>query len=162
VRLPIWVQKVLGKIRRVQDEGRRAGREYTHAEIAAKIGVPESKVDWVMSTRRFAVSIDAQHGDEDGATLAQSLADENAPSVPDSVPAGDLRRALDEVMADLPERERRILRRRFGLDGQEPQTLGEIAQDLGITAERVRQLQNAAIGRIKRPAKMQQLQAFVE
>jgi len=65
-------------------------------------------------------------------------------------------------MADLPDREQRILRRRFGLDGRDPQTLSEIADDLGITAERVRQLQNAAIGRIKRPAKLRQLQAFVE
>jgi DNA-directed RNA polymerase sigma subunit (sigma70/sigma32) len=65
-------------------------------------------------------------------------------------------------MADLPLREQRILQRRFGLDGVEPQTLGEIAGELGITAERVRQLQNAAIGRIKRPGKLRQLQAFVE
>ena len=65
-------------------------------------------------------------------------------------------------MADLPEREQGILRRRFGLDGDEPETLGEIAQDLGITAERVRQLQNAALGRIKRPGKLRRLQAFVE
>jgi RNA polymerase primary sigma factor len=65
-------------------------------------------------------------------------------------------------MADLPPREQRILRLRYGLDGQEPQTLGEIAGELGITAERVRQLQNAALGRIKRPGKLRQLQAYVE
>ena len=162
VRVPIWVQKILGKIRRVQDEGRRAGREFTPAEIATRIDVPVSKVEWVLATRRYAVSIDAEIGGEDGMSMAQSLTDPDAVSVPDSVPAGDLRGALSEVMADLPEREQRILRRRFGLDGQEPQTLGEIAVDLGITAERVRQLQNAAIGRIKRPAKLRQLQAFVE
>ena len=163
VRVPIWVQKILGKIRRVQEAGRRDGRELTHAEIAAKIGVPESKVQWVLSTRRYAVSIDAQfgHGD-DGVSLAQTLADEHAVAVPDAIPAGDLGEALSTAMADLPDREQRILRRRFGLDGEEPQTLGEIAQDLGITAERVRQLQNAALGRMKRPGKLRQLQAFVE
>lgn len=162
VRVPIWVQKILGKIRRVQGEGRRAGREMTPAEIAARIDVPVSKVEWVLATRRYAVSIDAEIGGEEGTSMAQSLTDPDAVPVPDTVPAGDLRAALAEVMADLPEREQRILRRRFGLDGQEPQTLGEIAVDLGITAERVRQLQNAAIGRIKRPAKLRQLQAFVE
>jgi RNA polymerase sigma factor (sigma-70 family) len=163
VRVPIWVQKILGKIRRAQESGRREGREMSHAEIAAKIGVPESKVAWVLSTRRYAVSIDAQlgHGD-DGVSLAQTLTDEDAIAVPDTIPAGDLGKALATAMADLPDREQRILRRRFGLDGQEPQTLGEIAVDLGITAERVRQLQNAAIGRMKRPGKLRQLQAFVE
>lgn len=162
VRVPIWVQKILGKIRRAQEEGRRGGRELTHAEIAARIGVPESKVTWVLSTRRYAVSLDAEFGGEDGTTMAQTLPDENAVAVTDAIPAGDLGQVLADVMADLPDREQRILRRRFGLDGQEPQTLGEIAADLGITAERVRQLQNAAIGRIKRPGKLRQLQAFVE
>ncbi len=163
VRVPIWVQKILGKIRRVQEAGRREGRELTHAEIAARVGVPESKVAWVLSTRRYAVSIDAQlgHGD-DGMSLAQTLTDEDAIAVPDAIPAGDLGKALASAMADLPDREQRILRRRFGLDGEEPQTLGEIAEELGITAERVRQLQNAAIGRMKRPGKLRQLQAFVE
>jgi RNA polymerase primary sigma factor len=162
VRVPIWVQKVLGKIRRVQEEGSRMGRVFTPAEIAERIGVPVSKVEWVLSTRRYAVSLDAEQPGEQGGSLASRLPDENAVPVPDTVPVGDLGKALAGVMADLPEREQRILARRFGLDGGEPQTLGEIAIDLGITAERVRQLQNAAIGRIKRPGKLRQLQAFVE
>ncbi|MBM3975060.1 MAG: sigma-70 family RNA polymerase sigma factor [Planctomycetes bacterium] len=162
VRVPIWVQKVLGKIRRVQEEGRRSGCSFTSAEIAAKIGVPTSKVDWVLSTRRYAVSLDAELPGEDGGSLASRLPDESAVPVPESVPLGDLGKALAGVMADLPEREQRILRRRFGLDGVEPQTLGEIAVEFGISAERVRQLQNAAISRIKRPAKLRHLQAFVE
>jgi RNA polymerase nonessential primary-like sigma factor len=162
VRVPIWVQKILGKIRRAQDAGRRDGRELSHAEIAAKIGVPESKVKFVLSTRRYAHSIDAEYGGEDGLTMAQTLADTNAVPVPDAISPGNLRHALEEAMADLPAREQMILRARFGLDGQEPRTLGEIAVDLGITAERVRQLQNAAIGRIQRPGKLRHLQAFVE
>ena len=162
VRVPIWVQKVLGKIRRAQEGGRREGRELTHAEIARRIGVAESKVDWVLSTRRYAVSLDADIGSDEGRTLGQQLADDEQVPVPDAIPAGDLREVLADVMADLPAREQGILRRRFGLDGGEPETLGEIAEDLGITAERVRQLQNAALGRIKRPAKLRRLQAFVE
>jgi len=162
VRVPIWVQKVLGKIRRAQEAGRRDGRELTHEEIAERIGIPAEKVAWVLATRRYAVSLDAELKSEEGTSLAQLLPDESQVPVPESVPAGDLRRALEDVMADLPIREQGILRRRFGLDGAEPQTLGEIASDLGITAERVRQLQNAALGRIKKPGKLRQLQAFVE
>jgi hypothetical protein len=66
VRVPIWVQKILGKIRRAQEEGRRTGRDLTPAEIATRIGVPESKVAWVLSTRRYAVSLDAEYGGEEG------------------------------------------------------------------------------------------------
>lgn len=162
VRVPIWVQKVLGKIRRVQEEGRREGREPSPEEIGARLGIPAERVQWVLSTRRYAVSIDAESNLGEGSTLAQALPDTSLVPIPESIPAGDLREALDEAMADLPPREQGILRRRFGLDGGEPQTLGEIAVDLGITAERVRQLQNAAIGRIKKPGKLRRLQAFVE
>ncbi|MBL8733888.1 MAG: hypothetical protein JNN13_16065 [Planctomycetes bacterium] len=162
VRVPIWVQKLLGKIRRVQQAGRRDGRELTAAEIGQRLDIPAERVEWVLATRRYAVSIDAELGGEEGSTLAQRLPDEALEPIPDSIPPGNLVQVLGEVMADLPAREQGILRRRFGLDGDEPQTLGEIAADLGITAERVRQLQNAAIARIKRPAKLKQLQAFVE
>lgn len=162
VRVPIWVQKVLGKIRRAQEDGRRAGVELTPSEIGARIGVPAERVEWVLATRRYAVSLDADVGGDGSSSLVQMLPDDSQPPVPESVPEGDLQQALADVMSDLPVREQRILRRRFGLDGEDPQTLGEIATDLGITAERVRQLQNAAIGRIKRPAKLRQLQAFVE
>lgn len=162
VRVPIWVQKVLGKVRRAQEAGRREGRELSHAEIAARIGVPVEKVDWVLGTRRYAVSLDAEVVGGDGTTLVQMLSDEGQEPIPDSIPPGDLGAVLAGAMADLPERERRILEARFGLGGGEPQTLGEIAEQFGITAERVRQLQNAALGRLKKPAKLRQLQAFVE
>jgi RNA polymerase primary sigma factor len=162
VRIPIWVQKLLGKIRRAQEAGRREGQELTADEIGRRIGVTAERVEWILSTRRYSVSIDAESSHEAGGSLAQVLPDHGLVPIPESIPVGDLRVALDEAMADLPVREQGILRRRFGLDGEEPQTLGEIAVDLGITAERVRQLQNAAIGRIKKPAKLRRLQAFVE
>ena len=163
VRIPVWVQKILGRVRRAQDEGRRAGRELTNAEIAQKLGLPVEKIDWVMSTKRYAVSLDAERGGEEGAlTLLQSLADEDAVPVPESVPVGDLRASLAEVMGELSEREQQILRRRFGLGGGEPETLGQIATDFGISAERVRQLESAALGRLKKPGAKARLAAFVE
>lgn len=163
VRIPVWVQKILGRVRRVQDEGRRAGHELTNAEVAAKLDLPVEKIDWVLSTKRYAVSLDAERGGEDGThTLLQSLADEAAVPVPDSVPVGDLRASLANVMSDLSEREQQILRRRFGLGGGEPETLGQIAVDFGISAERVRQLESAALGRLKKPGPRGRLAAFVE
>ena len=162
VRVPIWVQKVLGKIRRVQEEGARAGREVPAAEIAGRLGISAEKVEWVLATRRYAVSLDAEVDAGEGQSLAQRLADERLAPIPESIPAGDLRLALMGAMADLPPREQRILQARFGLDGSEPRTLADIAVELGITAERVRQLQEAAMGRLQRPGKLRQLQAFVE
>jgi len=162
VRIPIWVQKLLGKIRRVQDEARRGGQELSSAEVGARLGIPAERVDWVLGTKRYAVSLDAEFGGDEGSSLAQLLPDAGAESVPDSVREGDLGASIGEAMRDLPDREQSILQRRFGLGGRQPETLGEIAADLGITAERVRQLQNAAIVRLQKPSKLRGLQAFVE
>lgn len=162
VRIPIWVQKLLGKIRRAQDELRRLGREGTHEEIGERLGIPAERVAWVLGTKRYAVSIDAELSPGSEGSLAQTLTDADATPVPEAVREGDLGQSLAEAMSDLPERERMILHRRYGLGGREPETLGAIAADLGITAERVRQLQNAAMSRMQRPSRKSQLQAFVD
>lgn len=162
VRVPIWVQKVLGKIRKVQAASRREGRELAYEEIAERLELPVEKVKWVLETRRFAVSLDAEVGDEEGTSLLQRMPDESLEPVPDLVSPGNLGEVLDRAMADLPERERHILRRRFGLGGAEPETLGDIAAEYGVTPERVRQLQNAALQRLQRPGKRKLLEAFVE
>ncbi len=163
VRIPVWVQKILGRVRRVQDEGRRSGHELSNADVAAKLGLPVEKIDWVLSTKRYAVSLDAERGGEDGThTLLQSLADEDAVPVPESVPVGDLHASIAAVLGDLTDRDQQILRRRFGLGGREPETLGQIAVDFGISAERVRQLESAALARLKKPGPRSRLAAFVE
>ena len=162
VRVPIWVQKVLGKIRRMQESERREGRELTVEELAERLELPPEQVEWVLESRRYAVSLDAEIGNEEGSSLARQLADENLEPIPESISPGNLEVALGEAMADLPDRERQILSARFGLDGQEPRTLVDIARDFGITPERVRQLQIAALGRMQKPTKLKKLEAFVE
>ncbi len=161
VRVPVWVQKALGKIRRVREEGRQdTGEQLSDEKVGEKLGMPGERVRELQQTKRFAVSLDAEIGDEDGTSLGQILADDRVLAPVDLVDDGDLGARLDEVMADLPSREQLILSRRFGLHGREPETLGEIAVDLGITPERVRQLQQTALGRLQRPAKAQRLRAY--
>ena len=163
VRIPIWVQKTLRKIQKLQerDGGTEPGRELSSAEIGGRLGMPAAKVEELLRTRRRSSSLDAEAPGGDGTSLGQMLADDRSLPVHETAVDGDLRESLDEVLADLPHRERAILCRRFGLESHVPETLSEIAQDLGITAERVRQLQNAALGRLRKPRKLQQLAAFV-
>jgi RNA polymerase primary sigma factor len=162
VRVPIWVQKALRKIQRLREQGYTAtGGEMDNAAIAEALNIPEKRIDELLSTRRYAVSIDAEMSGEAGLTLATLLTDDDQLPVPDSISEGNLTDRLQEVMEVLPERERLIVVRRFGLDGNSPETLGEIAEDLGITAERVRQLQNAALERLKKPGLLKRLADFV-
>ncbi|MGA1526100.1 MAG: sigma-70 family RNA polymerase sigma factor, partial [Planctomycetota bacterium] len=154
VRVPIWVQKAYRKIRQVQEsKASDLGYLPPTAWIGEELDMPAERVEEILAVRRFAVSLDAQMSsrDEDGATLGQLLADDEAVPVHESVKEGDLEFELGAALAELPDRERMILQRRFGLGGHEPETLADIAQDLGVTAERVRQLQKAAIERLQKP-----------
>jgi RNA polymerase sigma factor (sigma-70 family) len=163
VRVPIWVQKAYRKIRQVQEsKASDLGYLPPTAWIGEELDMPAERVEEILAVRRFAVSLDAQMSsrEEDGATLGQLLADDEAVPVHESVKEGDLEFELGAALAELPDRERMILKRRFGLGGGEPETLADIAQDLGVTAERVRQLQKAAIERLQKPAPMERLKIF--
>ena len=162
IRIPIWVQKAYRKIQRAQRDAQRMdGSEVSTRELAERLDMPEERIEEILSVKRYAVSLDAAVGSQDDeATLAQLIPDVSQQPVHQQVQDGDLGGRIAEVMSDLPERERMILERRFGLDGKEPETLADIAGRLGVTAERVRQLQKAAIGRLQKPRKLDRLRAF--
>jgi len=162
VRIPIWVQKTLRKINRLKESGDPVtGGEMNNAAIARALDMPEKRVDELLRTRRYAVSLDAEMPGGVGATLATLLPDDDQLPVYETITEGRLSDRLQEAMEVLPARERTILVRRFGLDGSAPETLGEIAADLNITAERVRQLQNAALERLKKPGLLKRLADFI-
>lgn len=162
VRIPIWVQKTFRKIKRVQERHLSEGGSLPDvSRISAELGLPVERIEEILAVRRFAVSLDAPVGMGDDATsLAQSLADASLVPVFESIQEGDLGAEIHTALDRLPERERMILVRRYGLGGREPETLAEIAKDLGVTAERVRQLQKAAIERLQGPDAMDRLKAF--
>jgi RNA polymerase nonessential primary-like sigma factor len=105
------------------------------------------------------VSLDAPLYGDGETSMSQQLPDhrDHEPTLDEGI---DLAERLGEVLADLPARERVVLERRYGLLQREPETLGEIAKDLGVSAERVRQIQNAALARLKRPGALARLAHF--
>jgi RNA polymerase sigma factor (sigma-70 family) len=122
--------------------------------------MPAEKVEELLRTHRYAVSLDAEIGGEEGGRMGDFLADKRVQEVTEMVQDVSLRDRLAQVMEDLPEREKLILRMRFGLDGKEPSTLSEVGDLLEVSAERVRQLQEAALKRLKIPRKMKLLETF--
>lgn len=162
VRIPIWVQKAYRKIKRLQEQGRHeTGAVPSPSVLAEQLDMPAERIEEILAVRRFAVSLDATVASSDeGFSLAHTLPDDNLEPVHETIREGDLDAELDAVLEELPERERTILERRFGLAGREPETLADIAQDFGVTAERVRQLQKAAIERLQRPRPMERLKVF--
>lgn len=163
VRIPIWVQKAYRKIRRAQEQGRDStGMLPDSQAVAEELGMPAERVEDILGVRRFAVSLDANRSDDDddGYSVGQSLADDSVLPVHESIREADLSEHLERAMEDLPERERIILMRRFGLGGREPETLADIAKDFGVTPERVRQLQKAALERLQKPQRLKHLKMF--
>lgn len=160
VRIPVWVQKALRKAQRLRDAAESAGQPRSEAEIAAELGMPEERLEGLRRLRRRSVSLDVPVGEDGGTTLSSLIPDhrEDEPQIDEGI---DLHEHLGAGLGELPARQRMILRRRFGLGGVEPETLAEIAADLGVSAERVRQLQNAAIEKLRTQAGMQRLAELV-
>jgi len=162
VRVPVWVQKTLKKIKDLQTEAmHKRGEKLSNEQIGEQLDMPASKVESLLKTQRYSVSLDQELGsEEDAGKMSDMLEDSRSVPVPDQIEDVNLSERLKEVMKDLPERERLILKLRFGLDGKTPQTLFEIGEMLKVSAERVRQLQEAALRRLKLPKSKQLLRPF--
>jgi DNA-directed RNA polymerase sigma subunit (sigma70/sigma32) len=161
VRIPVWVQKALKKINTLRNRARHAtGEELTSEQIGSALGMSAEKVDELLRTNRYAVSIDADLPGEDVGRIGDLLADGESRAVTELVEDVSLNERLSEVMADLPEREKLILTLRFGLGGREPYTLAQVGELLDVSAERIRQLQEAALRRLQIPRKLRRLETF--
>ena len=147
VRLPAWVQKLWQKATRVQAEEGSAGLE--SAELAGKLDISERRLRRVVESRKAHVSLDAPVSEEEGGSYADLIADERTQDVRFASDEASLGTALREVIDELPEREARVLERRFGLGGSLPESLQQIGSDLGLSAERVRQIQQAALAKLR-------------
>jgi RNA polymerase primary sigma factor len=152
IRLPAYISDQIGRMRRMQTElQQRLGRAPTNAELAEAMEIPVSRIEQMIETNEQPISLEAPVSEDQEAELGDILEDINAPNpeetVEDSMETEDVRRRLEE----LPAREREIIRLRFGLGEEEPKTLAEIGQRLGITRERARQIEIQAIERLRNP-----------
>jgi RNA polymerase sigma factor (sigma-70 family) len=151
IRLPVHVDEQVGRLRRTQTRLHELlGREPTDTELAADLGMPTDKVARLKDTAQAITSLDTPVGD-DGAALQDLLEDEQAARPDEQALEAVGREALEQVLAALPERPRRVLVLRFGLDSGTPRTLEEVAAVLGVSRERARQLEVRALATLRRP-----------
>ena len=150
IRLPVHVELLLGQALKKRNAlTQELGRSPTNEELATALGWPVSEVEHLESLRHHPVSLDAPSGEEGKATLHDVVED------PSSVPGeglGALLRAradLAGVIQDLPDNERTVVTLRFGLGSEDPMTLESIGRRIGLTRERVRQIEVAALRRLR-------------
>jgi RNA polymerase primary sigma factor len=150
IRMPVHIVERMQKLNRTERMlWMELGREPTLAEVAERADLPLRQAFEVMAASRASVSLDQPLGEQEGAVFGDLVADEGP--LPDERVVDMLRKkALAEALGILGERERTVIILRYGLHGSEPKTLGEIGRGLGVSRERVRQLETEALKRLAR------------
>jgi RNA polymerase primary sigma factor len=151
IRLPVHLVDKIARMRRVamklQEE---IGREPTDEELAEEMGMTTARVAQMRTAAIRPASLDATIGDDDSQTFADVVPDQNAHSPYEDLEESTVNGMLQEMVKTLDPREATILRFRFGLDGGSEKTLEEVGQKFGVTRERVRQIQNLALKRLRK------------
>src|SRR5437588_5157017 len=151
IRLPVHLVDKISKMRRVamklQEE---FGREPTDEELGEELGISAARVGQMRTAAIRPASLDAPIGDDDSNNFSEVVQDENADTPYEQLEEKTVTRMLQEMVKTLDEREATILRFRFGLDGGPEKTPEEVGQKFGVTRERVRQIQNIALNKLRK------------
>jgi RNA polymerase primary sigma factor len=151
IRLPVHLVDKIAKLRRVSNQmTEELGREPTDEELAEEVGMATAKVAALKSAAIRPTSLDQPLNDEDSTALGDIIGDEEAQDPYEMLRDKDMRDEVGDLLSVLDDRERKIINSRFGLDGQKTKTLEEVGVKFGVTRERIRQLQNIAIRKLRR------------
>jgi RNA polymerase primary sigma factor len=152
IRLPVHLVDKIARMRRVAMQlAEEFGREPTDEELGEELSIPAAKIAQLRTAAIRPASLDATVGQEDdGASLGDMIGDEMAHTPSDLLSDKNMRKAVMDMLHVLDERELKIITMRFGLDGKKEMTLEEVGRKFRVTRERIRQLQNIALRKIKR------------
>jgi RNA polymerase primary sigma factor len=158
IRMPVHVVEKLNKIMRTERKLRaEKGREPSSEEIAVELDLAVDEVDQIRRTSQAPVSLEKPVGDEEESEFGHFIEDESEP-LPDEAADTTLRReALSRALSMLAERERRVLEMRYGLNGEQPRTLDEVGRTFNVTRERIRQIENQSLKKLRALAESQKL-----
>jgi RNA polymerase primary sigma factor len=150
IRMPVNIVEKLNKIVHSERKLRaERGREPTAAEIANDLDITTDEVEQIRQSAQTPVSLEKPVGDEEESEFGHFLTDQTAP-LPDEVAELTLRKeAVQKILHTLSSRQRQVLELRFGLDGQPPRTLDEVGRTFNLTRERIRQIENQSIKKLR-------------
>ncbi len=151
IRLPVHLVDKIAKVRRVSLQmSDELGREPTDDELGEEIGIAGEKVARLKSVGIRPASLDAPIADDDSTQFGDVIGDEEAQTPFELLRDKNLRSEVDGLIEVLDSREKKIISQRFGLDGGKPKTLEDVGKNFGVTRERIRQLQNIALAKLRR------------
>ena len=162
IRVPVHIGDQINKLLRVQHQlTQRLGRDPTVEELALELDVPPKKVENMIQVARRPLSLETPTDDEEDSVLGDFIEDDEAPPPDDTATYNLLREHLGEVLNGLPPREVRILQLRYGLLDGQAYTLEEVGRKMGVTRERVRQIEAQALSRLRHPSIRRKLRDYL-
>jgi RNA polymerase primary sigma factor len=163
IRIPVHMIEVINKLNRTSRSlVQQIGREPTLEEIAEKMGVPLHHVQKILKVSKKTISLEIPIGEEEDSRLGDFIEDKVSISPQDAAISSNLAKQTQTVLSTLDEREEKILRMRFGIGEKNDHTLEEVGQDFNVTRERIRQIEEKALRKLKHPSRAEKLKSFVE
>ena len=161
IRVPVHMVEVINKATRCNRKlVQELGREPTVEEIAAELNLPVEKIIEANRTAADTLSLDTPVGDEEDTSIGSFVEDERTPGPADATSNALLAEALKEILDTLTEREADVLRMRFGMYDGRTHTLEEVGQNFHVTRERIRQIENKAIRKLRHPSRAKKIKDF--
>lgn len=163
IRIPVHMVETIHKQTRVSRQLlQELGRDPYPSEIAAEMGIPESRVIEIQKIAQDPVSLETPIGEEEDSHIGDFLEDETATAPSDTVAFTMLKEQLISVLDTLTPREEKVLRLRYGIDDGRPRTLEEVGKEFNVTRERIRQIEAKALRKLRHPSRSKRLKDFLD
>ena len=163
IRIPVHMVETINKLTRVsRNLLQKNGREPTDEEIAAEMEVDVARVREIKKISQEPVSLETPVGEEDDSHLGDFIEDHDAPAPADAASFMLLKEQLEDVLGTLTQREKNVLRLRFGLEDGRARTLEEVGRSFNVTRERIRQIEAKALRKLRHPARSKKLKDFLD
>jgi RNA polymerase primary sigma factor len=163
IRIPVHMVETMNKVLRIQRQMlQELGREPTVEEVAAKVEMTPDRVREIQRIAQEPVSLETPVGEEDDSFLGDFVEDPAAIAPATAAARALLTEAIVEALEELNERERQVVRMRFGLDDGQSRTLEEVGREFGVTRERIRQIESKTLAKLRHPTRSQRLRDYLE
>jgi RNA polymerase primary sigma factor len=163
IRVPVHIVEAVNRMTRVIKEVlQEKGVEPTSEDLASRLKLPVEKVRAMLKISKEPISLETPVGDDDDSYIRDFIEDKTVLSPLDIVMNEDMRKNIDNVLSEFSEREQNIIRKRFGLGEEKPFTLEEVGSELDVTRERIRQIENKVLKKLRHPSRSRLLRTFIE
>jgi RNA polymerase primary sigma factor len=163
IRIPVHMVETINKVGRVQRQLlQELGREPTVEELAARVEMSAARVREILRIGQDTVSLEQPMGEEEDFSLSDTIEDEAAIVPADAAARALLNEAIRDALDDLTERERQVVRLRFGLEDGQVRTLEEVGKEFGVTRERIRQIESKVLAKLRHPIRSQRLRDYLD